>query len=142
MRSAFVFLDYPEQDIIEFLSSNFENRNNVQWIVRKESDPVLYIEFDKERLLLKDLEENEVNEIEKRFITFPIQILIIDISGRHHGETELLDFLKIFLSKFEALVMDDYTEHLWTRHEIFSKVKVRNHRFFDFEGCYNEKHNK
>lgn len=140
MRSAFIFLDYLQEEIIEFLNVNFNGFDNLQWTVHKDNDPVLYIRFDEERSLLNDLAECEINLLRAKFRSFPCQILTIDISGRHHGEKELLNFLKVLLDRFDALVMDDYTEHLWTYEEICNGVKVRNHKFFDFIGWHNETH--
>jgi len=138
MRSIYIFLNYSKESIATFLSSNFESNYKKQWLMNKENDPVLYIEIDYDRVLLNDLEINEIEELKTIFNDFSFQIITIDISGRYHGEEELLRFLKTLFSRFEAFVMDDYSEHLWTSKEIFSGIKVNNHKFFDYDGWYAE----
>ena len=126
MRSVFVFLNKVEQvKIIEKLNAICENKNNLQWIYMKNDDPILYIEFDKNKSLLKDFEENTRKRIETILCGKLEHILIIDISGRHSGEKEVLLVLKKLLESFHGYGMDDYTEELWTLEEIISGHKKK-----------------
>lgn len=60
----------------------------------------------------------------------PLQIVVIDISGRHDGRAELLYILTGLLRKFEGVVTDDYFDYAWTLNEILDDDKLEIPKFF------------
>ena len=141
MRSIFVFLKKVKQEkVVDKLNDICENYANLQWILKKQDDPVLYIKFDNDNSILNDLEEDTKSRINIMLSGELGYIIAIDISGRHHGEEELLLVLNKLLKSFQGFAMDDFTEQLWTIDEIIKGEKKENHRFFDYIGWYDETH--
>lgn len=141
MRSIFIFLRKVKQEkIIDKLNDICENYANLQWILKKQDDPVLYIKFNEDNSILNDLEEGTKSRINSMLNGELEYIITIDISGRHHGEEELLLVLNKLLKSFQGFAMDDFTEQLWTIDEIIKGEKKENHKFFDYIGWYDETH--
>lgn len=137
MRSAFLFLQNYTLSQAKNLLNNLAEKNGTGWLINsKENDPILYIRVDQEFSLLNEFDEDEVGfeklvEIINNYI-----IVIIDISGRHNGKIELIEFINNCLLNRNGYVMDDYTYHLWTIDEINGNKLVENHPFFDYNGWY------
>ena len=99
----------------------------------EQGNPVLYIEFDIEKYLLKEIECND-NTINLRKIVESHHILQIDISGRHQGDREVSNIVIELLSRFNGYALDEYSDHLWKIEEIKSGTQKYGHKFFDYKG--------
>lgn len=69
-------------------------------------------------------------------------VFMVNISGKHDGTAELLDFVQSFLNNIPGFVLDDYTEHFWTHEELANHSTFAGHPFFDYIGWYEERKGK
>lgn len=136
MRSVFVFFNQIDRDgvkeCLDSLCTNYENR---EWVYFKQGDPVLYITFDQNNLIneLRCEERQDTQEfltlLEERRLNL---VLIINISGRHPGNEEVLVLLQTIFKKHEGVALDDHTSHAWTLEEITNGYRYQNLTFFDY----------
>lgn len=149
MRSAFlIFEEKQTNNLVDFLDSYCDASYGTPpvkywhiWAYEKKpsEDICLYIDSD-------SLGENDFHMLIEDESSFELLlnlnnavVWMVDISGRHDGTAELLDFIKAFLKEMPAYVKDDYTDHFWTYEELENNLKVEGHTFFDCIGWYEEK---
>jgi len=136
MRSIFVFIKKSDREqVIACLNSICTKRNGSTdaWITETNGDPVLYVEFS-ENSFQNEIGANEWNDLVSKLGEEPKMSISVDISGRHDGKNEVMNFLASFLEINEGYVMDDYTDYAWSLNEIRNSVLVEGLPFFDYTG--------
>jgi hypothetical protein len=61
----------------------------------------------------------------------PTLTIMADVSGRHQGRPEVLDFLKSLFAHWPGVVQDD-SEEVWSPLEVFADRRQNGRRFFDY----------
>ena len=140
MRSVIIFIENKSKYEIEKLLdviTMYKQKNPWCIFYKNTDDPVLYINIDydnsiKNSLEIMELVKNDQSILEKH------ELIMIDISGRHNGYDELVEFLEKLFKDTSGYVADDYTDYLWNIKEIIDNKKIDNHYFFDTKGWYEE----
>lgn len=135
MRSVFVYLqDVTEPEITHFLTTTYPFQVGPPWVMEKNGDPVLYIDFYHD--LNVEAEVEEWFALMDHFGGEPAVIVVADVSGRHSGTEEVCSFVSTFLRAYSGVAQDDYTQHLWSGDEVEKGARVEGHPFFDTLGWY------
>lgn len=134
MRSVLVhFKKARENDIKIWLNSNFcEPNENGEWRLPNHTDSTLYINFYRD--YETEFEPKEYSDLIKKLGMEPSASIAVDVSGKIDGIKEVNSFLMKILEKFDGLVSDDYSDHLWSLREIKDSSIVAGEKFFDFTG--------
>jgi hypothetical protein len=131
MRSVSVFFKEEEKEkIVGALNSLCSETQVNPWVLLNNGDAVLYINIDETNTILSELEKHEADMILEKLSSSPLQIVVIDISGRYDGRAELLYILTGLLRIFEGVVTDDYFDYAWTINEILDDNKLDIPKFF------------
>ena len=144
MRSVYVYLkSAPLTDVSEWLTRNCVYQGiDSPWLVVKENDPVMYIRIEPGNeymaFMAKHDCEDEIEAVVQAFGGPPSLVIIVDISGRHDGTSEVHDLMKGLLSTYDGYAQDDFSEHLWSYEQIADSSEYAGHPFFDFKGWYRE----
>ena len=140
MRSVFMFLRSAEQPEVErWLSENytFHSEPQMEWTMDVEGYPYLQaIGFND--AWRRDSEPEEWQEFVQSFGGEPSCFIVADVTGCYEADEQVRSFVLSILGRFDGVVMDDYTEHGWTRAEIESNRLVQGHPFFDTLGWFEE----
>jgi hypothetical protein len=102
------------------------------WLATLADDPRLYINVY--RAAPGELEPEDWADLVQRFGGEPAVVVIADVSGRHPGDEQTLDFVTDLLTHFSGSAQDEYTEHLWSLGELRAGHYVSGHPFFDYSG--------
>ncbi len=123
MRTVFIHLKTATAgEVRAFLEEKFPSQYE-PWVYWAGDDPCLYIDFYNEAA--EEFSDSALADIKKKFGAIPSTSLMVDVSGRHHGHSEVRDFISLMLGEFDGLVQDDWSERFWTLDEVFSEsVKI------------------
>lgn len=142
MRSVFVFLRSAEQPEVErWLSENytFHARPQAEWTMDVSGYPYLQaIQFDDAWRC--ESEPEAWQKFVQRFGGEPSCFIVADVTGRYEADEQVRSFVLSILGRFDGVVMDNYTEHGWTRSEVESNCLIQGHPFCDTLGWYEESH--
>ena|GEM_PF-1558880 len=144
MRSIFIYLKTATEDqLSRFLDNYFGQPATDQapgsnnWIWEVNNDAVLYISFYD--AYDAELESETKEALHHALGGPPTACLSADVSGRHPGDQEVREFIRLILSSFEGVAQDDYTDSFWLLLEIEQGHYHNGHPFFDYQG-WHEKH--
>ena len=107
--------------------------SGLRWVYPSSSQAVLYVNLyaDYERF------EPEVwAAVHRKLGTAPDVSIIAEVTGRAGGQREVRAFTRDVLTRYEGVVQDDYTGHLWNQGEIDAGVRIEGHGFFDTIGWW------
>ena len=140
MRSIYIYIkENKSSEVASYLDSICTSRkaHNETWLYEYNNDQFLYIEFY-EKKYWDEIHKKDLEKLISKLGTEPKLSLCIDVSGRHPGKEELFSFLKLFLKKYDGVVLDDYTNFAWKLNEILDGKLIEGHPFFDYKGWYEE----
>ena len=117
MRTVFVHLRNATMDQVEeFLDRTYPSPKGSGWIYSIDGDPCLYIDFYRD--LNSEAEPEEIVNLVTALGGHPTVSVGADVSGRHPGDLEVGEFVRRFLTEFEGVAQDDFTEGFWTLDDI------------------------
>lgn len=131
MRSVFAHLKNTNKETVRKVLDNICDQKSSrpdEWLCLKEGDPILYVGF------YSDYQEYETDEWRKLVSELgcePEVTVVADVSGRHSGRKEVIQFLKSVMEKFDGVIQDD-SDEVWTLNEVFSEKIKNNERFFQY----------
>lgn len=100
-----------------------------RWIDKKTESPVLYIETARIEELYQDPDDLMI--IEKRLGAPIATLIVVEVSGKCPGRSELVQFLKNVMSKFSCVVQDEETSYPWNMEEL-DHLNSEGRLFFNF----------
>ncbi|WP_428303779.1 hypothetical protein [Lacipirellula sp.] len=68
--------------------------------------------------------------LEEALGALPYVSVMVDVSGRIPGETEVWEISRLVLNQFRGVACDLRCDHCWTLAEIESHAVFNGHRFF------------
>ena len=138
MRSVFALLrDTTEAEVAAYLDRTYPSQPSPPWLMVGGDGPSLYIDFYRE--FSEYWAPEDRMDLTRRFGGEPAVAVIADVSGRIPGDEQAFEFLTGLLDHFSGAAMDDYTGHLWSIAELRADHLVSGHRFFDYNGWYDER---
>jgi hypothetical protein len=133
MRSVIVYLrDIDLKTIDLWLDKNYvkaEPGLGHRWIDQRTEYPVLYIETALVDELYQD--PGDLKSIEERLGAHVTAVVVVEVSGRCSGRSELVRFLKHLMSQFNCIVQDENSTYSWTKEEL-DCLNSERRRFFNF----------
>jgi hypothetical protein len=137
VRSILVHLrEATEAEVATFLARQYPAQPGPPWILERSGDPVLCIDFYGD--LNQEFEVEDYFRLLEHLGGDPSVSVIADVSGRHPGDTEVVQFVRTLLQEFAGVAQDEYTSHCWTLEEVLAGHQVQAHPFFDYLGWYND----
>jgi hypothetical protein len=133
MRSVHVYLRETTQDVVAAVLDLAYPGQRFPWLHLIKDDPYLYIDFLPSNW--SDIDPDHWKEFQEQFGGEPAVAVTADVSGRHPGGPQVLEFVTLLLSKFNGLANDDYTDRLWPLSEIIEKARYKGFEFFDWRAA-------
>ena len=130
MRAIDVFLRDTTRDAVAAVLNSVYPGQRDPWVKLVDDDPRLWIRFSTEDWPGVDHECWE-GPFHDQFGGEPAVAITADISGRHPGKEQVLEFVSLLLGRFDGMANDDYTDRLWTLAEIVADVRHNGFPFFD-----------
>jgi len=137
MRSILLhFRGVTKGDVNHLLQEICRPTNGPPWVYEVEGEPYLYIDFYTDGP--REFEPEDWAVLVKTLSGQPSISLVVNVSGRHPGDRELMEFVSAVLSKVDGFAQDEYTSHCWTLKEIVSGHQEEGHPFFDYPGWHKQ----
>ena len=132
MRSVHVYLRDTTQDEVAAVLDLAYPGQRFPWLHSINDDAYLYIDFLPTNW--SDIDPDDWKVFQEQFGGEPAVAVTADVSGRHHGGPQVLEFVTLLLSKFNGLANDDYTDRLWPLSEIKEEGALQGLRVFRLAG--------
>ncbi len=132
MDSATLHLKHAtEPEVAAFLSAVYPFQGGPPWIVVKNNEPCIYIDFYRD--LKAEHSESDREKILRGLGAEPSLSVIANLSGRHHpGATAMREFAMSVLSRFEGIAEDAFSNYVWTLEEIALDHRVNGYLYFEW----------